>query len=97
MQRIKRRRSIIIVQPAAALATGHHQPHGGVAFATVAVMDGIGKQLLDNQLHAQLAVRANTSGLRLSTEVIEQIGQRGKARRNGDFVGRIGHDDEEGE
>jgi len=84
------------VQPAAALATGHHEPHGGVAFATVAVVDGVGKQLLDNQLHTQLAVRANTSGLRLLAQVVKQIGQRGKAGRNGDLASRIEHNNQQG-
>lgn len=96
LQRIEGRCSITVLQSAAVLAAGYLKPYGGIALTAVTMVDGIGKEFLDDQLHALQASLAHTGGLGLAAQVTQQLGQGGKARRNDDFGGSTRHNDQQG-
>jgi len=96
LQRIEGRRSITVSQPALSVAAGNRQSHQGVALATKSMVDGVGKQFLDGQLHAQLAFGAHAGSLCPPAELCKQLWQGGEARRHGNFVDGIEHEDQRG-
>ncbi len=96
LQRIEGRCSITVSQAALSVTTGNRQPDQGIAFTAIAMVDGVGKQFLDGQLHAKLAFGAQTGSLCPLTELAKQLRQGGEAGRHGNFVGGIGHESQQG-
>lgn len=74
LHRVKARRTIAVMQTAPSVGAGNRQAHWRIAFAAEAVVNGIGEQFLDDQLHALLASIAYTRRLRLPAQVTEQFG-----------------------
>ncbi len=73
------------MQTATTVSAGNRQTHRRIAFAAEAMVNGIGKQFLDDQLHALLAGIAYSRRARLPAQMAEQFGQGGETCRNRDF------------